>query len=57
MLLLIVAGLIMDRTTNGVVIADAIKFVQTNKEKRMFKIKIMMAKKLMNLIRIDIGQK
>jgi hypothetical protein len=33
MLLLIVAGLIMDLTTNGVVITDAIKFVQTNKEK------------------------
>jgi hypothetical protein len=28
---------IMDLTTNGVVIADAIKFVQTNKEKVMSK--------------------
>jgi hypothetical protein len=28
---------IMDLTTNGIVITDAIKFVQTSKEKLMFK--------------------
>ncbi len=35
----------MDLTTNGVVITDAIKFVQTNKEK-LYKIKIKLKESL-----------
>jgi hypothetical protein len=38
----------MDPTTNGVVITDAIKFVQTNKEKLMFAKKKRMEKSLRN---------
>ena len=42
----------MDLTTNGVVITDAIKFVQTNKEKLTMSTKeeIMVAKKVRSLI-------
>ena len=41
---------IMDLTTNGVVITDAIKFVQTNKEKLTMSIRRIMIKNPMNPI-------
>jgi hypothetical protein len=39
----------MDLTTNGVIITDAIKFIQANKEKLMSKKKTMVAKKVRKL--------
>ena len=48
----------MDLTTNGVVITDAIKFVQTNKEKLTMSTKEeMMVKNLKNLIMMKIRQR
>ena len=44
----------MDLTTNGVVITDAIKFVQTNKEKLTMSTEENMARSLKNLIMMKI---
>jgi hypothetical protein len=44
---------IMDLTTNGVVITDAIKFVQTNKEKKLLCLTRTMIRNLRNLILME----